>query len=363
LALASNGRLAEATAYYQAGLGLAAGRVPEDIRAEYYSVLARQLEAGAPTPQTRLAAAKLLLLAGSPEARERLEALSQDSALPAAGRCEAQAGLDWLMAAEPVGPPAWPVTFMPAGQCPGAVDYVAALAEGWQPGWTLNTGDVKTANDAGAVLIGWDLDQHVLEAGVEVLGRLYWRGADGSIQAGPLREPNLWPNSGNSWLALEGFWECLPGYEEPDWIPPCASQAAAGVRADGTANVYGRIVVPDDPGPDTLLTSASVPLPAGRPIVTGGAWRASGWFPRGHMSRLYMSGEPARYYDVLLGLDDLPPEEWVRRAIVGAALPADYDFQGWIRPRNEVGAGVLEFDDVFNFALPAFQTGLSGSTY
>ena len=353
LVWALDGRWSEAAAAYQAGLGLAPGRVPAEIVQEYYLALARHsLAGGVLSPEGELAAAKYLALGGErDEATERFRALLSGSALDLARESQAECWVSWLGdGASPPGP----------GACTnGAID------PDWAPNWVLASERIGAAAladpSSGRSLWGLDLDADVLEAGAEVLGTLYWRGPDGQMYAEDFRQANLWPNSGTSWLPLEGFATCLPGYVEPAWVPPCAGTP---VYPRGTAgNPVAQIHVPAAEGPDTFVVTASGPVPGDRPMVYGGRWRVAGDFPRAHMARYggaeqHTAEERRAYYEIVVDLAHLAPSpEFFSLANLVPPLSWDQDFAGWMRPRSEVGDGDFEFDDVFGFALPAAATG------
>jgi len=190
LVWAMDGRWSEAVAAYQAGLGLAPGRVPGEIVQEYYLALARHnLAGGALPPERELATAKYLALGGEPaEALERFRALLSGSTLDPAREGQAECWVAWLGdGASPPGP----------GACTnGAADPDRA------PNWVLpfeNTGASALEDpNLSRSLWGFDLDADILEAGAEVLGTLYWRGPAGEVFAEDFRQANLWPNSGTS---------------------------------------------------------------------------------------------------------------------------------------------------------------------
>ena len=224
----TNGHWERAVAAYQAGLGLAPGRVPPDIVQEYYWTLAQYILGGdTVSPAQQLAAAKYLALAGEGDAAgELFESLRQDKALTPEQRCEAEQGLAWLQAGgdRMATLPAWPVTYLGNGVCKQQAGPLPSLDTGWSPEWMLTQANSAVDDALDRTLLGFDLDHDVLEAGAEVIGVLYWQTPAGQLEAQRFREPNLWPNSGNSWLPFEGFSTCLPGYGEPPWVAPCASR-------------------------------------------------------------------------------------------------------------------------------------------
>jgi len=351
------GRWSESVAAYQAGLGLAPGRVPAEIVQEYYLALARYtLSAPDLLAEESLAAAKYLALAG-----EEAEAAGQfqevlGSAVPySAQACQAERWLRW----EGDGS-------LPPG--PGACRSDGTGPD-WRPGWVLPSestvaGQAVPAVDqaSGRELLGFDLDSDVLEAGAEALGSLYWREPDGQVSLEDFRQPNLWPNSGTSWLPLEDFTTCLPGYVEPAWVLPCAGTQvypAGAVGTEGSADPVGRIRVAAAEGPDTFIVTAGVPVTRDVVMVYGGRWRMAGDFPKAHMARYggadqYTAPDRRAYYEVVVDLADLHRVAGFScLASLVPALPWDQEFMGWMRPRTEVGDGDFEFDDVFGFALPA----------
>ena len=84
------GRWEEAVGQYQAGLGLAPGRVPTEIIQEYYVALAQYLlTAERVLPAQQLAAAKYLALAGrNAEAMSTLQAINDNPDLNTRQRCQ-----------------------------------------------------------------------------------------------------------------------------------------------------------------------------------------------------------------------------------------------------------------------------------
>jgi hypothetical protein len=331
------GRWTEAVAAYQAGLGLAPGRVPGEIVQEYYLALARHtLSAPDLAASEFLAAAKYLALAGErAEGADLFRALLAGAALDPARACEAERWLAW----EGDGG-------LPPG--PGACG-----SPGSGPDWVLPEESTVADEAVGRVLWGFDLDADILEAGAEVLGTLYWRAPDGQVTLENVRQANLWPNSGNSWLRLEGFSSCLPGYAEPPWVTPCASSVAKQLTRRQTLESFGHIYVPpSDKGPDTFIGTASVPIPRYAWLVYGGWWQSEGNLPRARLARY--GGEnsnPRIYYETLIDLSNLLPGEWEAKTNVIAPIGQEHDFSGWIQPRFGTGDGGLAFDDLFGFVV------------
>jgi hypothetical protein len=204
-------------------------------------------------------------------------------------------------------------------------------------------------------LVGFDLDLDVLDAGAEVIGALYWRTVEGPIRVQRFRQPDLWPNSGNSWLPLQGFSTCLPGYVESPWVPACASDVTW--RDDGR-NPAGYLRSPmtlhgdiyPDALPDANLTTASVPLHEGERVVYGGWWQVIGTFPSPHVARSNIAGTNG--YELVLDLSTAAKGSWHSKADVASQAQGNYEYIGWLRPRSGKGEGVLELDDVFSFVLP-----------
>jgi len=355
LVWALDGRWPEAVAAYQAGLGLAPGRVPAEIVQEYYLALARHnLAMGEAATVGQLGAAKYLALGGErAEAADRFRALLAGGALDPDQACQAER---W---------PAWEGGgSLPPG--PGSCAFPGA-GPGWEPTWVV-AGEVSTSIEPsplaggsrrgvpGGALWGFDLDPDVLEAGAEVLGTLYWRAADGQVFLTDLFQANLWPNSGNSWLRLEGFSTCLSGYAEPAWVSPCASDLAHGPAQGGAPNPVGHLAVPSAEGPDILLGTASTMIPSSRPIVYGGWWRRTGELPQAHVARYGRDRSDARaHYEKVIELGDLPEGAWLPRAGISPGLPWAKEFQGWIRPEIDVGQGHLFFDGLFCFLGPGVE--------
>ena len=358
LVQAEQGNLERAVAAYQAGLGLAPGRVPDDILREYYLALGHyQLTGQESSPARQLAAAKYLALAGATDEASRLFApLAQSDGLTWQQRCDARRGLIWLQSGE-AGTPPWPATQTEREACgEGRAEQPAS------PEWTLKP-NPPVVNSSGATLTGFDLDHDVLDAGVEVIGVLYRKRSDGQTVAQRFRQPDLWPNSGNTWLSLDSFTTCLPGYAEPVWVSPCAGQM---VMSDsiGVQSPVGRVVSPHgqyadrspDQIPDAFITTATFPVSKNRFVVYGGWWKKEGNLPWPHLAQQYASGNPPLveapyYYAAVIDLTAMPVGVWQAHAAVSKPLAFDYDYFGWIRPRAGKGEGALEFDDVFAFSL------------
>jgi hypothetical protein len=344
---AVSGRWPESVALYQAGMAMAPGRVPAEIMQEYYLALARYLlEATPESASQQLSAAKYLALGGaSQDAGALFAAVQDDPSLSPAQRCQAAQGLAWLQAGEGVSHslPTWPVSQEGDPCDPQSPDV--------SPGWTVNQGPPVIDPGSGAELTGFDLDQDVLDAGGEVMGVLHWRTPEGAMVKQSFRQPNLWVNSGTSWLAWPGVAPCIPGYIEPAWVTPCAGEVAATTDDPATRNPVATLFNAPGDHPDSYVSTASLPLNAGRWVVYGGRWRSEGQFPRGHVSRESSDGK----YEIVLGLSDLPPGAW--HPVVAAAMPlAEGDeYSAWIRPRVGVGEGTLWFDDVFSFELPVYH--------
>lgn len=342
---ALDGRWTEAVAAYQAGLGLAPGRVPAEIVQEYYLALARHILAeGELSPLREAAAAKYLALGGERvEAAERIRGLLAGGALDTDRVCQMER---WLAAVEAGGLPRDPLT-------------CRNLDSNWEPDWVLplegnaaGQAGLLVDKASGRVLWGFDLDPDVLEAGVEVLGTLYWRAADGRVYPDDLYEANLWPNSGNAWLPLEGFSTCVPGYVEPAWVAPCAGSVIDLPLGRETENVAHIYLSAQDQGPDTFIATASAPILEDVWLVYGGWWRSEGNLQHGRLARY--GGEmsdPRTYYETLLDLSDLPPGEWQARVRAIAPLGQEHDLVGWIYPQVGQGDGELAFDDLFGFAV------------
>lgn len=335
LAEAAAGRWEEAVAQYQAGLGLAPGRVPPGIIREYYEASARQiLSSDGASAAERLAAAKYLALAGrTTEAAGLFSAVSDDQRLDAQGRSQALDGLAWTQA---------------GGDTSGRLPlWLGEISEG-TPQWTLAQGSAVLDVASGRRLIGFDVDSDVMDAGVEVMGVLYWQLSGGDIERQAFRQPDLWPNSGSSWRGVEGFNQCIPGYTEPGWVKPCAGHVVPSTDVDSRAGMLGTLYNAPGGGPDSYLSTASVPLHMGSQLIVAGRWRSEGEFPRGHIARIATNRE----YESILELSRLPAGAW--RLLASATKPSieDSEFFFWIRPRAGVGQGELLFDDVFSFEIP-----------
>ena len=337
-----------AAAAYQAGIGLALGRVPDPIVKEYYSALANDwLSRSKVEPDQKLAAAKYLALSGdSQRAADLFRSLTTESRLMPEQRCEAESGLTWLHADDATTIPPWPITTVPDGRC------VDVLAPSQSPEWQLAPNKALTDGNHGAALIGFDLDHDVLDAGVEVIGTLYWRSPDGSIKPQHFRQPDLWPNSGNSWLPLGEIWACLPGYIEPSWVTPCASRVVTETLAGHMPLMVGYLYEPPGDGPDSFITTPTMPVPAGQWLVYGGYWRIDGDFPRPHVARNILGVLAPNHYEVVLGLSGGRSGQWQKHVTVVPPESTEVEVDDWLRPRSGQGSGEVWFDDVFSFALP-----------
>jgi hypothetical protein len=351
---ATHGHWERATAAYQAGLGLAPGRVPEEIVKEYYAVLAQHILSNEPVSSGRiLPAAKYLALSGAvAEAQTLLQELRHNGQQ----HCDVDRWSKWLRQVEngenvlPPGPMDCDIQLHPckggSGQCFQAQPY-------WTPEWILPANDSSADYETDALHLGFDLDPDVLEAGAEILVTIYQEETNGEVSVQVLRQPNLWPNSGNSWLKLEGFSTCLPGYVQAPWMSSCSSGVLYTHADSGGTDPVGHIRVPLDEGPDTLIMTAGILIPEGKDIVYGGWWENQGDFPRAELARYGgVRSEPRFYYEVLLELSDLPGAAWQARLGTADPIPQAHEFSGWLRSRANMGAGYLKFDDVFSFVLP-----------
>jgi len=237
------------------------------------------------------------------------------------------------------------------GDVPASVDWVL-------PTESTVAGKASPSSNQipGRALWGFDLDPDVLEAGAEVLGTLYWRAPDGQVSLEGFRQPNLWPNSGNSWLRLDGFSSCLPGYSEPPWVSTCASDVAFRPEQSGSPNPVGHLAVPSAEGPDFMLQTTTAMIPSDLPIVYGGWWRVTGELPQAHVARYSDESLDARaYYEKVIDLGDLPEGEWLPRVGISPGLPWAGEFDAWIRPEIDVGQGALWFDGLFSFVWPSVE--------
>jgi hypothetical protein len=338
------GHFDAAVSQYQAGIALALGRVPPEIIQEYYLALARlRLSVEIPSSRDRLASAKYLALAGqTQEAQSMLTALTADEHLGAQDLCDASAGLAWLAARVEASNdiPPWP-TARDSDTC--LTQSVASNS----PDWTLSQGSEPVDAATGDRLVGFSLDDDILEAGVEVLGTLFWKQPDGRMRYQRFRGPNFLPNSGNSWLPIELQEQCIPGYVEPPWVKPCAGRVVAS-STGGRSGYLGTLYNAPGDGPDSYLVTATVPVSQNQWMIVGGRWRDDGRFPRGHLARVSDNGD----YEAILDISGLPANNWI--SLAGSVSPAQGKEEAvfWIRPRAGYGDGTLWFDDLFSFSLP-----------
>lgn len=364
LIAAVGGDWAQAVAYYQAGIGLAPGNVPHEIVNEYYQALAQaRLAGGQDSLEDQLVAGKYYALGGDIEqAKTLFQSLLNKDDLSPGSRCVAEHSLTWLD--DLAGPssadlPPWPVTSSDVASLVAPLQICATDAAtdkpgsaDWKPDWVLTQDDSNSNGKPGNRLVGFDLDADVLEAGAEVLGVLYWQTSDGAVVGQRFRQPNLWPNSGFSWLDLPGFSGCIPGYGQPSWVPGCASRVIALPGERGEPNMVGELRQPAGLTPDSFLYTASSKLAQDKPVIFGGRFLVDGDFPRGH-SALTLSENASEFYQPILDLSRLSPGQWISitRAI---QVPADRgaEYSQWLRPRAGVGSGRLLFDDLFGFVLP-----------
>jgi hypothetical protein len=356
------GRWDKSVPAYQAGISLALGRVPEPVRAEYYRALALlTLNSPNVSVPAKVAGAKYFLLAGSSgEAVSLLRELSVDGELSPAQRCLTSKILSWANGRTDTSTatPSWLARSDSAGTCANAGSEPRV-----SPDWQITEQNGLSVSGSSKQVIGFDLDPDVLSAGVEVVGLLYRRSADGLVKAQDFRTASLWPNSGLTWLPVEHFTTCLPGYSEPVWVSPCAGRAQSG--PDATTASVDAVSLSANKGnggthdiPDAFINTASFNVPAGRTLVYGGRWKVEGALPHPQVARSLSSGEvigpanEAYRYQVLIDLSDLPVNVWTVRVALAQPTPQDMELGGWIRPRSGQGDGKLNFQSVFSFVLP-----------
>jgi hypothetical protein len=289
-----------------------------------------------------------------------LRELSLNGELSPSQRCIVSKILGWANGRtdSSTATPSWLSPSDSAGTCANA-----GSEPGVSPDWQVTEQSGFSVSGSSNQVIGFDLDPDVLAAGVEVVGRLYRRGADGLVEAQDFRTASLWPNSGLTWLPVEQFTTCLPGYSEPVWVSPCAGQAQSGLHStiasvDGVSPsiINANRGAPDTP--DAFINPASVSATAGRTLVYGGRWKVEGALPHAQVARSLTSGESIEptndmyRYQVLIDLSDLPVNVWGARVALAPPTPRNMEFVGWIRPRSGQGDGKLDFDSVFSFVLP-----------
>jgi hypothetical protein len=341
----------QAVAAYQAGIGLALGRVPETIIKEYYAALANEQLAQSKTePDQRLQAAKYLALGGDAlRASDLFRSLTTEFQLTPEQRCEAEAGLTWLQAGDAKAVPPWPITSVRNGQC------VDTSESSQTSEWQLAPDQVLTDANHGATLIGFDLDRDVLEAGAEVIGILYWQLPDGAIQPQRFRQPNLWPNSGNSWQPFGETWACLPGYMEPSWLAACAGRIEPGSMNSPTKSPLGYLTTSPGQEQGTFITSASVQVPASAFIVYGGWWFVQQPNSGSYVARNQLGVD--NQFEIVLDLAAQPPNTWQARAALVSPAVNSVEVEQWVRPSMVQHDQTLVFDDVFSFAIPPMEHG------
>lgn len=345
----SQGHWEQSVAHYQAGLTVAPGRMPDKIIQEYYRTLAYYTSLNPElNPSSKLAAAKYFMLAEEYSmAHQLFAALQFDDSFDPQESCVIETALEQIESGDLAfdNPPSWiECLLIPS---PGSDQTI-------QPGWQLTQNKSSLEDNRDKILIGFDLDQDILNAGVEVMGLLYWQSSNGGIVTEDFRETNLWANSGNNWLPLNGFSKCLPGYQEPAWVSPCASSLEFDEEASGKQNPVGRLDIPQAEGPDSFVSTASALVPANVHVIYGGRWQMKGIFPRAQMTRYggVQEENPRLYLEVVVDLSDLSADLWQKEVGITAPLVHEFEFFGWIRPQVGLGSGEFLFDDVFGFVLP-----------
>ena len=181
LRFAEEGVHAEALQWFRRGLSLAPGRVPEYVRRAYYRTLSKWYAAQPTAPHNSRLAAKFACLANG--ASDCLRLIVAES----------------------------PAQDVPSWVAPTSDTGALLSYDGWQ-------------------LTGFDLDEDILAAGVDVVGVLYWQRDEGEREERrkqPFIAANLVPNPGFEFqdLFLDS---CTDGYIGSNaFVEPCVSSFVA----------------------------------------------------------------------------------------------------------------------------------------
>jgi hypothetical protein len=339
----------KSVAAYQAGIGVAGGRVPDEILFEYYISLAHYyLSAPNVSAHQRYSAAKYLAFGG--ELEESLDLLKTiETSKELEGELiDLHKWQHWLIN-----------TIDDQSRLPDINKFPnehrlpeEILESEWSPEWEITQIASAQSSIDGTMLLGFDLDNDILDAGAEVMGTLYWHMLDGSVIVQPFREHNLWTNSGSSWLNLDSYWECLPGYVEPVWVKGCASYQTILNEIDKIRSYTSMIRVTDTDEPDYYIETPGAPIEAGKYYVYGGEWWVDGNFPNPYIARRPLAVENTGSFEVVLDLSSLPQRTWQRAVSLVSFTDNPSESVIWVRPKSGTGTGELRFQNAFSFAVP-----------
>ncbi len=300
----------EAVHWFRRGLVLAPGRVPDSVRLSYYRALDNWYAAEPSNAENHLLAQKFNCLAD-----DRPGCLDLDATA-------------WLMGDAPV--------------------------------WSLpESGDGAYSSYDGYRLVGFDLDEDVLVAGVEVHGLLYWeRTVGGQVQrqVQPFAAPNLIPNPGFEFKDL--FVDaCVDGYiGSHAYVLPCVSHAVA----DPYGQRPGHVAVIESKGSGYALFQSSVGVAGGRPYLLGGWVCADGaavaGIGRQWLSEKLPSEERADGIQWLIfkGNDSKQSSCWVQQVRAVWVPSGAEEFRFLLQRLGDESdfPGRAIFDDLFFFGLP-----------
>lgn len=297
--------------WFRRGLVLAPGRVPGSVRLAYYRALGNWYAAQPPSAENLLLTQKFNCLAD-----DRPDCLNL---------------------------------------------YANAWLEGAVPAWSLpESGDGAYFSDDGWRLVGFDLDEDVLAAGVEVRGLLYWeRIVGGQVErpVQPFAAPNLVPNPGFEFKDL--FVDaCVDGYiGSHAYVLPCLSHAVP----DPYSRRPGCVAVTETRDKGYALFSSSFPVHGGRAYISGGWFCADRGAVAG-IGRQWLTETlpPEERADgiqwfVFEGSDPKRPLCWAQHARVVWAPSGAEEFLLYLIRLGGKGDpfGRAMFDDLFFFELPS----------
>lgn len=311
LRLAAEGAHTQALQWFQRGLSLSPGRVPEDVRRAYYRTLSEWYQAQPVTPRNSRLAAKFACLANGPSDCSKL-----------------------IMAESPV-----------------------QDLSGWVA--PISDTDAVLSND-GWQLMGFYLDEDILAAGVDVAGLAYWMQGDHGVVQTQRRVfvvPNLAPNPG---FEFQGLFNdaCVDGYiGSHAFVLPCVSQ----IEPDPLGQRAGHVAVTQTGKTGYLLIGAPANV-KGEEVYIVGAELCSVAGSEAKVGIQFASNKTAQqnaYLGLwwpLVGAGTESPACWSKSARAVLAPPEIATVRMWLG-----GFGVLDvsreeamFDNVFLFRLPDF---------
>lgn len=298
----------ESLRWFQRGISLAPGRIPNEFRSIYYHTLSLWYSAQPDTPMSNRLAEKFECLADN-------DALCLESS---STTMSAQELPDWIV---------------------------------------VESSRDNSISEGGWLLWGLDLDEHVIEAGIDVAGTLYWlteRAGTEEIRRQPFIAPNLAPNAGFEFRNLFAG-ACVDGYVGSHaFVLPCVSQ----VVLDETEQRPGHIATTATLGTGYLLIAASAKADSGHTYVFGTQSRMTA----GTEARLglqFTSKQAAREnaYGGLQWLandqNTAGQERWTRHTGVATAPRNTEATRIWLGGFGDGSASASEvaFDTVFLFDL------------